>query len=66
MRARRLASIAGYAAPRELPRESQAERHIDVGRAGELVGIDCLHRRSANTRGVVEPLTAIDVYSSYI
>jgi transposase len=40
-RAKRLGLIAGYAAPYEPPRTPEPERHIDVSRPGELVGIDC-------------------------
>jgi transposase InsO family protein len=65
-RAKRLALVAGYAAPYEPPREPAAERHIDVARPGELVGFDCFYvGRLRNTRGVIWQLTAIDVYSSY-
>ena len=42
-RAKRLGLIAGYAAPYEPPREPAPERHIDVDRPGELVGIDCFY-----------------------
>jgi Integrase core domain len=42
-RAKRLGLIAGYAAPYEPPREPEPERHIDVQRPGELVGIDCFY-----------------------
>jgi hypothetical protein len=56
----------GYAAPYEPPREPAPERHIDVERPGELVGIDCFYvGRLKGTRGVVWQLTAIDVYSSF-
>jgi transposase InsO family protein len=65
-RAKRLALIAGYAAPYEPPREPEPERHIDVDRPGELIGIDCFYvGRLRDTRGVIWQLTAIDVYSSY-
>ncbi len=42
-RAKRLGLIAGYAAPYEPPRDPEPERHIDVSRPGELVGIDCFY-----------------------
>jgi transposase len=42
-RAKRLALIAGYAAPYEPPRDPGPEQHIDVERPGELVGIDCFY-----------------------
>src|SRR3954469_8967706 len=65
-RAKRLALVAGYAAPYEPPRERAPERHIDVSRPGELVGIDCFYvGRLRGTNGAIWQLTAIDVYSSY-
>jgi transposase InsO family protein len=65
-RAKRLALVAGYAAPYEPPREPAPERHIDVQRPGELVGIDCLYvGRLRGTNGAIWQLTAIDVCSSY-
>src|SRR3954451_7585171 len=64
-RAKRLGLIAGYAAPYELPREPQPERHIDVTRPGELVGIDGFYvGRLRGTSGAIWQLTAIDVYSA--
>jgi hypothetical protein len=44
-RAKRLALVAGYAAPYEPPRAPAPERHIDVERPGELVGHGLLLRR---------------------
>jgi transposase InsO family protein len=65
-RAKRLGLIAGYAAPYEPPRDPAPERHIDVDRPGELVGIDCFYvGRLKGTRGAIWQLTAIDVYSSF-
>src|SRR5215210_1979522 len=65
-RAKRLALIAGYAAPYEPPRDPGPEQHIDVDRPGELVGIDCFHvGRLRGTEGAIWQLTAIDVYSSF-
>ena len=65
-RAKRLGLIAGYRAPYEPPREPVPERHIDVDRPGELVGIDCFYvGRLRGTSGAIWQLTAIDVYSSY-
>jgi transposase InsO family protein len=65
-RAKRLGLIAGYAAPYEPPREPAPERHIDVERPGELVGIDCFYvGRLRDTHGTIWQLTAIDVYSSF-
>ena len=42
-RAKRLALVAGYAAPYEPPRDPGPEQHIDVDHPGELVGIDCFY-----------------------
>src|SRR3954465_59301 len=65
-RAKRLALVAGYAAPYEPPREAPPERHIEVERPGELVGIDCFYvGRLRGTSGAIWQLTAIDVYSAY-
>jgi transposase InsO family protein len=65
-RAKRLGLIAGYAAPYEPPREREPERHIDVSRPGELVGIDCFYvGRLKGTEGAIWQLSAIDVASSY-
>ena len=65
-RAKRLALVAGYAAPYEPPREPQPERHVEAERPGELVGIDCFFvGRLTGSKGSVWQLTAIDVASSY-
>ena len=65
-RAKRLGLIAGYAAPYEPPRDPAPERHIDVDRPGELVGIDCFYvGRLKGTEGAIWQLTAIDIASSY-
>ena len=65
-RAKRLGLIAGYAAPYEPPRDCGPEQHINVGRPGELVGIDCFYvGRLRGTEGVIWQLTAIDIYSSF-
>jgi len=65
-RSKRLGLIAGYRAPYEPPREPAPERHIDLDRPGELVGIDCFYvGRLRGTDGAIWQLTAIDVYSSY-
>src|SRR5919109_418862 len=62
-RVKRLALIAGYAAPYEPPRDPGPERHIDVDHPGELVGIDCFYvGRLRGTNGAIWQLTAIDVY----
>jgi transposase InsO family protein len=65
-RAKRLGLIAGYAASYEPPRDPEPERHIDVQRPGELVGIDCFYvGRLRGTEGAIWQLTAIDIASSY-
>jgi transposase InsO family protein len=65
-RAKRLALVAGYRAPYEPPREPAPERHIEVERPGELVGMDCFFvGRLRGTQGAVWQLTAIDVRSSF-
>jgi transposase len=65
-RAKRLGLIAGYAAPYAPPRTPEPERHIDVQRPGELVGIDCFYvGRLKGTEGAIWQLTAIDIASSY-
>jgi transposase InsO family protein len=65
-RAKRLGLIAGYAAPYEPPRDPGPERHIDVERPGELVGIDCFYvGRLRGTNGAIWQLTAIDIASSF-
>src|ERR671925_296094 len=48
-RQKRLALVAGYAAPYEPPREPQPERHVEAERPGELGGMDCFFvRRRCN------------------
>jgi transposase len=65
-RAKRLALVAGYAAPYEPPRDPGPERHIDVERPGELVGVDCFYvGRLRGTDGAIWQLTAIDIASSF-
>jgi hypothetical protein len=65
-RAKRLALVAGYRAPYEPPRAPEPERHIDVERPGELVGMDCFFvGRLRGTQGAVWQLTAIDVRSAF-
>jgi len=65
-RAKRLALVAGYAAPPAPPRAPEEEPHIEAQRPGELVGIDCFYvGRLRGTRDPVWQITAIDVYSSY-
>jgi transposase InsO family protein len=67
-RTKRLALIAGYAAPPEPERpEPEPERHLEVSRPGELVQMDafCVGRL-AGTKGTVWQYTAIDAASSYV
>ncbi len=65
-RRRRLALVAGYAAPYEPPREPVEERHVQADRPGELVGMDCFFvGRLRGTKHPVWQLTAIGVHSSY-
>src|SRR3954468_9533323 len=65
-RAKRLALIAGYAAPYEPPRDPGPEHHIDVEHPGELIGIDCFYvGRLRGTDGAIWQLTAIDIASSF-
>jgi transposase len=65
-RSKRLGLVAGYAAPYEPPRDLGPERHIEVDRPGELVGIDCFYvGRLRGTEGAIWQLTAIDVASSF-
>ncbi len=66
-RARRLALVAGYAAPPEPePRPAPPVRHLRVETPGELVQFDCFRiGRLAGTKGVVWQYTAIDVGSAY-
>jgi transposase InsO family protein len=64
-RAKRCSLVAGYRAPYEPPREL-AERHLEAGRPGELVGVDSFFvGRLQGTEGAVWQLTAIDVASSF-
>jgi transposase InsO family protein len=67
-RAKRLALVAGYAAPPEPAHPApQPVRHIQVSRPGELVQMDCFFiGRLSGTRGSVWQYSAIDAYSSYL
>jgi transposase InsO family protein len=67
-RSRRLAFVAGHAAPPGPERPAaQPERHLDVKRPGELVQMDCFYvGRLHDTKGVVWQYTAIDVASAYV
>src|SRR5437867_9201687 len=65
-RTKRLALVAGYAAPYQPPRDPLPELHIDVSRPGGLVGIDCFFvGRLRGAKYPVWQVTAIDCYSSY-
>ncbi len=65
-RAKRLALVAGHRAPFEPPREPEPEPHVESGRPGELVGIDCFFvGRLHGAKGPVWQITAIDTYSSF-
>jgi transposase InsO family protein len=64
-RAKRLALVAGYAAPYQPPREPELERHVEAERPGELVGVDCFFLgRLHGSKGAVWQVSAIDVASS--
>lgn len=67
-RSKRLAFVAGHAAPPEPERPAPPpERHIDADHPGELVQMDCFYvGRLSGTNGVVWQYTAIDVASAYI
>ena len=66
-RVSRLSLVAGYAAPAEIGRPAEPERHIEVSRPGELVGFDCFHvGRLSGTKGKVWQYTAIDLATSYV
>jgi transposase InsO family protein len=67
-RKKRLALVAGYAAPPQPERpEPQPEQHLDVSRPGELVQFDCFCvGRLSGTKGTVWQYTAIDVGSAYV
>jgi transposase InsO family protein len=67
-RAKRLALVAGYAAPPEPARPApEPERHLAVDHPGQLVQMDCFCvGRLSGTRGTVWQYTAIDAYSSYL
>lgn len=65
-RAKRLGMVAGYRSAWAPPRAPEPERHIEVTRPGELVGIDCFFvGRLRGTKQPVWQITAIDIYSSY-
>lgn len=66
-RAKRLGLVAGQAAPPEPERRPpEPERHIEAGRPGELVQMDCLYiGRLSGTKGAAWQYTAIDVASAF-
>jgi transposase InsO family protein len=62
----RLQLVAGYAAPPELDRRSEPERHLDAPHPGALIGMDCFYvGRLSGTKGVCWQYTAIDVHSGF-
>ncbi len=67
-RRRRLALVAGYAAPPEPePRPAPPPMHLEAEHPGDLVQLDCFHvGRLRGTRGRVWQYTAIDVASSFV
>jgi transposase InsO family protein len=67
-RRRRLALVAGYAAPPEpAGGPPPAERHLQADLPGELVQLDCFNiGRLTGTRGRVWQYTAIDVASAFV
>ena len=66
-RVARLSLVAGYAAPPEIGRPPEPERHIENDHPGELVGFECFHvGRLSGTRGKVWQYTAIDLATSYV
>lgn len=66
-RAKRLALVAGYAAPPQPePRPVSPERHLQVDHPGELVQFDCFRiGRLTKQSGTLWQYTAIDVASAY-
>jgi transposase InsO family protein len=67
-RVSRLSLVAGYAAPPgPEPQEPGPERHVEVSRPGELVGVDCFHvGRLSGSVGRVWQYTAIDLATSLV
>jgi hypothetical protein len=67
-RLKRLAVVAGYAAPMEPePPPRLAPGHLEAEQPGDLVQLDCFHiGRLTGTRGRVWQYTAIDVASSFL
>jgi transposase InsO family protein len=67
-RRKRLALVAGYAAPPEPERAAIPEPlHLDVEKPGDLVQFDCFHiGRLSGMKGKAWQYTAIDVASSFV
>ncbi|HET9889278.1 MAG TPA: hypothetical protein VFQ42_02145 [Mycobacterium sp.] len=67
-RRRRLALVAGYAAPPEpQPRLPPVPLHLEAEKPGDLVQLDCIHiGRLTGTKGRVWQYTAIDVASPFV
>lgn len=66
-RAKRLALVAGYAAPPGPPRAPREEQHLAARRPGDLLQIDCFHiGRLANSKGRTWQYTATDVVSGFL
>ena len=67
-RRRRLALVAGYAAPPEPEaRPDLPPLHLEAAEPGDLVQVDCFHiGRLTGTRGRVWQYTAIDVASAFV
>jgi transposase InsO family protein len=66
-RRRRLALVAGYAAPPEPPRALPPEPHLSARRVGDLVQVDCFHvGRLSATKGKLWQYTATDVVAGFL
>lgn len=66
-RRKRLALVAGYAAPPEPERPLPPEPHIKARRVGDVVQFDCFHvGRLQSTKGKVWQYTATDVVSGFL
>jgi transposase InsO family protein len=66
-RRRRLALVAGYAAPPEPERPLPPEPHLKARRVGDIVQLDCFHvGRLHDTAGKVWQYTATDVLSGFL